>query len=555
MDKVFSSTMLIDRAEESLFECIDYISNNRIYSTWTKKICGWQELWLQSKYTGLYATCNAILVLLKHKDRYLNVLNDAIKEMEYLFDDSIEYPHDEKESKEEQHRKARCRLLLEQNSHITLKAVYFIRTYEQLKKNNITISDTPKFHSIVETVYSQIEKAYDCETGFFCPAVDNSSDISVLTTMQAFLVMKNRWGLTKRIVKTKRIMMDSVNEYRNRKEKGFKDIDNKFEEYSIKRNFIASLYALSHSVELLGKEDIDKLVEAVFLSLDDDDVRNGFSIKDSYTVPNTVIARDTYTIDSRLLYIKSILVLIKNNVLPFTIIESFLDDLNEIIETSHMKHQYMAWDSSPSFSHNIRGIFILDELVELFAKMRLTFHAYEIYPSIHNNKSQVLNPKSVVLFMKYNKPYSSSVVLSVEEVLSAIGFNTWLASNDPYDAMVFDSIAKRLSEAQFAIIDCHDRSGSVMYEAGLAHGLGKLTLLCGSDDNCFPYENKDSFQACIYDCNGEDNPPPYRDLQQGILDYVINNIESFCLTEWEKNDILQKVNMFKSKHFIKTDEV
>ena len=63
----------------------------------------------------------------------------------------------------------------------------------------------------------------------------------------------------------------------------------------------------------------------------------------------------------------------------------------------------------------------------------------------------------------------------------------------------------------------------------------------------FLMNKKDFFDSCIFDSDGEKNPPPYRDLQRGILDYIKNNIDTFSLTKKQKKHIIEK-----SENFIDT---
>ena len=79
-----------------------------------------------------------------------------------------------------------------------------------------------------------------------------------------------------------------------------------------------------------------------------------------------------------------------------------------------------------------------------------------------------------------------------------MGLNLWCARNDAYDVSVMDSIWHRLNTAQIVIVDCTERSANVMYEAGLAHGLGKNVLLCGPCKDVFPYECEDQYNVCYY---------------------------------------------------------
>ena len=545
MEKILKLSSLVNYAENALIDCLDYIANKRIYSTWTQKHAGWQEQWNQSKFTGLYATCNALMLLIHYPDRYSNIILDAIEEMKYMFDCRINYNDLDSDSEEETKRKNRCRLLLEQNIHTTLKAVYFLRTYEALKFKGIEISEDKAFGDIIESIYAQIDSSFNVQTGHYVPALGNSTDVSILTTAQAFILMKDFYGEdSEKTIKTKHLFLHYVDAYINYNKKGQYRILNKFEIYKIKSSFVLALYALSSSVDLLSQEERERLADAFFSSMSDTDIRLGFSIKDSYSVPDTIMARDTYIADSRVLYLNATIQLMKNAIVPLNTIEYFFDDIVEIIDTCREKKQYLAWDSSPSFSHNIRGLTILKMMIDWLKDIENEYVACQISSRIQGGTPRALSPLSVVLFMSFSKDCTESIQDSVQEVLDFIGFDIWWATNDPYDALVVDNILEKLVKAQFAIIDCSDRSANVMYETGWAHGLGKPTLLCGLNNNVFPYEDSTISSTCLFEPNGEINPPPYRDLQKGIANYIIDNIHDFCLTNIQKSKIVDNAQTF-----------
>ena len=545
MEKILNLSSLVSYAESALTDCLDYIADHRIYSTWTQKKAGWQEQWIQSKFTGLYATCNALLLLIHYTDRYPSVIADAVEEMKYMFDRAINYSDLDTDSVDEAKRKSRCRLLLEQNLHTTLKAVYFLRTYEALRANGIEVSTDKSFIDIINATYEQVASSFDTETGLYAPALNNSDDISLLTTAQAFVLMKDFYGNdSEKTRRTKEVFLECVKTYLDYSANGQYRAYNKFETYKTKSSFVIALYALSGAVDILSEEEREILADALYASMADTDIRSGFSVKDSYSVPNTIIARDTYIADSRVLYLNAAVQLMKNALVPINTVEYFFDDIVEIIDTCREKKQYLAWDSSPSFSHNMRGLSVLKLLVDWLKGVENECIACQISSHIQGGTPRAISPLSVVLFMSFSKDFSESIQDSVKEVLDFIGFDIWWATNDPYDALVVDNILEKLVKSQFAIIDCSDRSANVMYETGWAHGLGKPTLLCGSNSEVFPYEDETLSSTCIFEPNGEINPPPYRDLQKGIASYIIENIQDFCLTDIQKSRIVDNAKEF-----------
>ena len=547
MNNIIALTELKNNAIKALLCCLDYISQNTVQSSWTNKKSGWQEQWNQSKFTGLYGTCNAISLLIYYKDRYKTIIDSAMEDIKYLFDKNRTYDYNEGDTYDEKQRKDRCKILLEQNCHTTLKAVYFLRTIELLKANNEFKYNDVTMSKIIESVYNQLEDAFCEETGCFLPAVNNNTDNSPLTTMQAFMCMKDKWGKeSDKTSKVKDVLLRFINDYVSSAQDDINNM-NKFARYSIKSNFVSAIYALSHSNDFLTKDDKKIIAAAFFISMNDREIRDGFLIKDSYTVPDTVLARDTYTADARLLYLKSAIQLMLSEIIPKMTFEFFIDDFIEIINTCNLKKQYLSWDSAPLFSHNIRGLSVLHDLIYLLNNISDDYTIYKVSSHFNKFEHPTIYPFNVVLFMSFSMRYTESVQDTVREVLEYLGFNIWWATNDPYDSFVVESILDRLSKAEFIIIDCSERSANVMYEAGLSHGLGKYTLLCGNNSSVFPYEDSTIFETCIFNSNGEENPPPYRDLQKGILKYVVTNINKFSLTSFQKERVIEKVNQFLEK--------
>lgn len=543
MNDIITLSELNKCAKESLFCCLDYIASHTIYSPWTQKTTGWQEQWLHSHFSGLYATCNALSLLANYKNEYSETINNVIEELKYLFDTSIDYTDFENDDENERKRKARCRFLLEQNCNTTLKMVYFIRAYEQLKKNEALNDEDSKLATVVEQLYDTLDRLFISNYGFV-PAIGNETEISVLTTAQTFILMAKKWGAdSDKTEKSKELLIGYINDYFDYI-KNNEDNSSKFKEYSVKSNFVSAFYALAHSTECLTEDDKELILSAFFESLNDRKFREGFIIKDSYTVPNTVMARDTYSADARMLYLKAIVRLMLEGFVPDVAVDLFLDDFVEIIDTCYEKKQYLAWDSAPSFSHNIKGLKILHDLTKFLDRTNMDFTAYKAFPRLQNPDYQTIDPLNVVLFMSFSKEYTESLQETIQEVMQCLGFNVWWATNDPYDVSVVDSILDRLSKAQFVIVDCTERSANVMYEAGLSHGLGKPTLLCGCGSEVFPYEDDEFTDTCIFNSNGDENPPPYRDLQKGILEYIKKNINDFCLSEVQKKNVFEKAEEF-----------
>lgn len=548
MKNVITKDDLEKNVEEALLIGLDYIAEKRQYSVWTEEKKGWQEKWERAQYSGLYATTNALRLLAMRHERYKDIINDSVSELEYMFGECADYEEMPGDNDHSRRRKERCRFLLKQNENTTLKAVYYLRTYDILRQLDLLGQDAEKIDEGAGKAQNQIIEAYDSSTGYFLPAKDNTTDRSVLTTMQAYAVMTNRQdSFDDHLSHAKELFISFLEEYEAAKNNNFKDID-KFQRYELKRNVIAAVYALAHTVNDLNKDEASLLQNVVFDTMSDTEIRNGFMITDSYSVPGSTTSYDDYSTDSKVIYIESLLQLIKYDHLPAVMLESFWDDYIEIIDTVKAEKKYVSWDMSLSFSHNVKGLLILCSLIEVLKKCSMTAPIIKINPTAIANGPRYVDSRSIVLFMGFGKDHSQSFYKSVEEILEKLGFEVWCASNEPYDRLVMDNIWNRLDKAQAVIIDCTGRSANVMYEAGLSHGFGKLVLLCGEKEEVFPYEKRTYFKTCIYNPDGDVNPPPYRDLQEGIVKFVRDHIDEFCMLTDMKTEVLEKADCFTAEY-------
>ncbi len=533
---------LLASAESALQRGMDYLIENRIYSVWSGECTGWQEMWMRSKFSGLYATTNALTLLCKYYDRYENEINAIIDELDFLFD--FEY-YTQLNPREQigEDRYKRCKFLYDQNVNTTLKAIYFYRANLCIKDNAIAHPMHENHDAMMERVIAQIKESYQQTTGFYRPSVSNDTDVSMMTTAQAHIIATELPDMAAEDLKrTETFFTDCLRSY-NGLDASYAD---KFERYTVKRNLIAAVYALSHTYEALASEDKELLLSVLLELLNDHEFRCGFMIKDSYMVSGTVESRDAYVTDSRILLLDSVLTLMLLGALSPSSLDLILDDMMEMVECVSEHGRYLAWDMNPSFSHNIKALKVLELLTQCLKKFEITAPIINIHPATAEKTAfRTMLPSSCVVFMPFTAVHSDSFYVSVQEVLSNLGCRAWCARNDPYGVDVIENIWGALNSSAFVIADCTTRSANVMYEVGLSHGLGKAILLCAPDESCLPYESALSYDFCKYNPNGAENPPPYEDLQAGILDFLEKHINDICLSDIAASEMKRRIEDFK----------
>ncbi|MBE7006778.1 MAG: hypothetical protein E7424_06495 [Ruminococcaceae bacterium] len=556
MENVLTINSLKQKAEEAMKKALDYMYSHRCKSIWTDNPKGgWYEQWKDGVYSGLYATTAALTLFSFYYDQYSEMIQELVPELEYMFKESASTLPEEQQNKYVMIRKKR----LNANQNITLKMIFHLYACLALQKNGANTSD--HLNQIMEKNRRIVEAAFITETGMVQPAIKNENDSSVLTTAYAYILMSKQ-GCSQIIKpKTQPLFLSYICEYcdfaKREQNMSFPRNDtNKFERYRKKKDFVAALFALSNAIYTWRDDtnSVKNVTDAVFYSLNDKEIRSGFTIRETYRVnTDTDFTWETLLADSRLLYLDAILKLMISDILPFSLFELFMDDLEEIIDTIEEKSMYLSWDEAPTFSHHIRGLNVLHTLTE-FLNIHESNNAcfMKISPYIVQMEHRSIDRYSVVMFMSFSEgdatQISKNTVSSVEELLNEAGFNLWLSTNEPYDAAIMDRILDRMSQAQFIIVDCSGKKANVFYEAGLAHGLGKKVFLCSADQDEFPYDttvNDNNLNNYRYEKTGKNYP--YEDLQSALFEFIKDNINSFYMTEKEKTEVQKKLDDYWAK--------
>lgn len=540
MDTVITIDKLGEKAQESMRIALDYMQDNQCKSMWTdQQNAGWYEHWKPGFCSGLYATCSALTLYSLYQEQYEELIQNILPELKEMF---------KKPSAGKTMSSNTLMKRYRSHTKITLKTVYFLMACSSLKDK---MPLDPTIEKIIEKRWDFIEEIYDTETGTVYPAHGNTADSSILTTVYTYILASRKRSFKNRGELTKAIFLSYIKRYLYMAKSEQNDLysnrtSDKFGRYVNKRDFVAALFAISHTLDSI-QYDIEslKLVsDAVFCSLNDKEIRSGFTIKDSY---RDSLSEDSFWetlyADSRLLYLDSVFSLMKSDILPFSVLDLFLDDVDEIIRTVDIKKQYLPWDGSPMFSHHIRGLCVLQSLIDLLNEKRNeTRTIMQISPYILGNAPRSIDRFSVVMFMPFSER-NTDVFKAIRSVLSAADFKLWISTNESYDVSIMDSIMDRMSRAQFIIVETTTANKNVYYEAGLSHGLGKLVFLCSANPDSFPYRTTSSSAEC-QNYSYKEEKYQYADLQEGLIKFIKNNIQSFCLTKQEKENVLRKIDRY-----------
>ena len=107
----------------------------------------------------------------------------------------------------------------------------------------------------------------------------------------------------------------------------------------------------------------------------------------------------------------------------------------------------------------------------------------------------------------------------IKEVASACNLECKRADEFPAPHIIVSEIWSAISQARIIIADCTGKNPNVFYEIGIAHALGKDTILIAQSDRDIPFDLK-PIRFIIYKTQTEDTLKDFRDK----LDSAIKSI-------------------------------
>jgi hypothetical protein len=134
-------------------------------------------------------------------------------------------------------------------------------------------------------------------------------------------------------------------------------------------------------------------------------------------------------------------------------------------------------------------------------------------PFFEQSRNYKEKEKMIFVLMPFSKPWSEriwkdhiSIYLSN---VDGIGELTVQRADDMYGQCVMEDVFEGIYTAGLIIAECTERNPNVLYELGMAHVLGKRTVLLSQNVDDIPFDLQ-RFRFCIY----EDNSTGYPKLKK-----------------------------------------
>lgn len=457
---------LADKADLALKRGIDYIIANTLPSAWDEQGLGWHEQWLNSDYSGVYASCEGIILLSQVKNKIeIKEYSDIVERVYFhnlchIFDerDEIDLQSDYGINKKIQREK-------------TLNAVYKLAKflwasyYIEEKKDSY----------LEDQVLGKLYELYDTEQHLF-KNTKTDKKVSILATIFAYIALGHvKQNNSMSIMEIEQGFYSYLDDINNINEK---NID----------TLILILWGISQNLGKCDKKVGEKAAGCMKSLIECGEVKKNLIYGERYNI-RTAGIRDSFSINKYFIFIIALEAFIDFGLLKKRYINYVLDEINMITDIV-MKNSAYSRDGKIEnvlFWENYYALQILDSFSNLIRKLDYKGEEFMIVtPKFFTDENYAVNDKLCVVIMPFNTEWSNEIYEVFQE--AATDFTFWRSDEEFGDDVIIQSIWKKINEAYFVIADCTGRNPNVFYELGIAHTLGKPVFMCAQKRKDIPFD-------------------------------------------------------------------
>lgn len=107
--------------------------------------------------------------------------------------------------------------------------------------------------------------------------------------------------------------------------------------------------------------------------------------------------------------------------------------------------------------------------------------------SVFQSQIAYIDPKLCFVLMPFGEAWSDRVFILIRNVVESLGLQCLRADNLT-GKIIIEDIWTKINQSAFLIADVTGRNANVMYEVGIAHAIGKPTILITQEINKIPFD-------------------------------------------------------------------
>lgn len=457
---------LANKSDIALQKGISNIIMNTLPSAWDTKGIGWHEQWMNVEYSGVYASCEGIILLSQVKDKiYIEQYSNIIENV-YCY--NLCHIFDERDEIDLQSEYGINRKIQRDK---TLNAVYKLAKFLWAS----SYVETKRDFILEKQILIKLCELYDVEQHLFKNTKTDKKG-SILATTFAYIALcrieNESNGIIQDIEKEFLKYLDSLHTINE------KNID----------ALVLILWGISHNLEKCNNLLVKKATRCMKLLLESGEVKKNYIYGERYNI-RTAGIRDSFSINKYFVLILTLEKFVLVRLLKQQYINYVLDEINSIANVVMKNNAYSRDGKNESilFWENYYALQILDNFSNMVRELDYKEEEFMIVnPKYFANENYVVDEKLCVVIMPFNNDWSNDIYEVFKE--AATEFEFWRSDEEYRDDIIIQTIWKKINEAQFVIADCTGKNPNAFYELGIAHTLGKPVFMCSQDRKDFPFD-------------------------------------------------------------------
>lgn len=131
---------------------------------------------------------------------------------------------------------------------------------------------------------------------------------------------------------------------------------------------------------------------------------------------------------------------------------------------------------------------IKDEIYDFIKALRLEPQPHCFKIGAPCSKEVTVKPRQVFVGMPFRKKFEDVYNHGILPVLDEYRLTPWKADEEPSNIDILCKICEHLQESKYAIMNITDWNANVLFEVGLAYGLGKDVILVKDKESEVPVD-------------------------------------------------------------------
>lgn len=453
-----SEELLHDALASGLHRLVNYT----LPSQWSKRGCGWQELWQEAPYAGFYASCDGISLIYSIASSQDQM---ALKLARCVFCHHVRRVVDASVNTRDPNKTFSRRTA----ASTTMKVAKFLHAYVAL--------GAPQEYSHLAQQYSKllVDGSNEGTWGF---TLHTGADARPAPTVEAAVALAKLDPTSFEIEKTISYLAQLL------------DCISDEPSAPIESEGLIALWGLSMLLSLMEATTHSRLADTLNIFAKKPAIMRHELWVEHFTNRSSA-HHDYYSLNLTLLFASTVLNLYQNGIIPLLHVE-MLGPLIYHLATETKKQGYFKSPNNPQlrFWEYNQAMTVMYQFAQFMAGTKDFNGGPFMYvaPNHFRTTHFVTDPNLIVVLMPFAPDWSEDVFHIFKSAGQSRGYTVWRADQEFTDDNIMQTIWNKINQAKLVIADCTGRNPNVFYELGICHTIGKPVFICTQRREAIPFD-------------------------------------------------------------------